>query len=163
MNKKENELIEGMEEARRATGLPSIEKSKKDGHLKAVPEPEVSETSKRRRYTAAYKLRVLELADRCTDPGELGALLRREGLYHSNLNTWRHQRSQGVLNGLQPKKRGRKELKQDPNEKEIIRLRKENERLAKQLKKAELIIDFQKKTSEILGITLQSLDEGEKR
>jgi len=162
MNKEEKVKIEGMEGARRATGIPSIEKSQKEGNLKTVPNPEVSEKTRRRRYTAAYKVRILELADQCTEPGRLGALLRREGLYYSNLNAWRHQRSQGVLNGLQPKKRGRKELKRDPNEKEIARLRKENERLAKELKKAELIIDVQKKTSELLGITLQSLDEGEK-
>jgi len=81
MDKEEKPKIDGMEGACRATGIPSIEKSEKEAHLKSVPNPEVSEKAKRRCYTAAYKLRILELADQYTEPGESGALLRREGLY----------------------------------------------------------------------------------
>jgi len=118
--------------------------------------PEVSEKPIRRRFTAAYKQKMLEEADRCTQRGELGALLRREGLYSSHLTTWRKQRDEGMLDGLTPKKRGRKPKRKDPVAEENRRLQRENQRLQLQLKKAETIIDFQKKLSEILGIPLAS-------
>jgi transposase len=73
-----------------------------------VPDPEVVPQAKRRRFNAEYKVRILEEADACSEPGEIGALLRREGLYSSHLTTWRRQREQGHLEGLSPKKRGRK-------------------------------------------------------
>jgi transposase len=81
----------------------------------AHPNPEVPDKAVRRRFTAEYKLRILRLADACSDPGSLGSLLRREGLYASNLNTWRHQRERGVLSALTPKKRGRKESVRNPH------------------------------------------------
>lgn len=126
----------------------------------AHPNPEVPDKAVRRRFTAEYKLRILNEADACTDSGSLGALLRREGLYASNLNTWRHQRERGILSGLTPKKRGRKEIVRDPLVGEIEKLRKENERLANRLRQAEIIIDVQKKVSQILGIPLATPGEG---
>ncbi|MBM3299507.1 MAG: transposase [Deltaproteobacteria bacterium] len=101
---------------------------------------------------------VLRKADACTQPGELGALLRREGLYSSNLTTWRRQRDQGVLDAMSPKKRGRKKIGKNPLAKEVANLQRENERLRLKLKKAETIIEFQKKISEMLGIS-QNQDE----
>ena len=116
-----------------------------------VPEPEVLPRAKRRRFSAEYKLRILEEADKCTQRGEIGALLRREGLYSSHLSTWRRQRMLGQLAGLSPKKRGRKP--QDPVDEEVTRLRRENERLRTRLEEAEMIIDVQKKLSLLLGLT----------
>ena len=115
------------------------------------PEPEVVPQAKRRNYTAAYKLRILEEADQCGQTGQIGALLRREGLYSSHLTTWRRQRATGQLAGLSPKKRGRKK---DEQAVEIVILRKENERLRAQVEQAELIITAQKKLAEALEQTL---------
>jgi len=126
----------------------------------APPNPEVQDKAVRRRFTAEYKLRILTLADSCTDKGSMGTLLRREGLYASNLNTWRHQRERGILSGLTPKKRGRKETVRDPLVAENEKLRKENERLTNRLRQAEIIIDVQKKVSQILGIPLATPGEG---
>jgi transposase-like protein len=126
----------------------------------ALPNPEVPDKAVRRRFTAEYKLRILNQADACTEAGSLGALLRREGLYASNLNTWRHQRERGILSGLTPKKRGRKESVRDPLVAENEKLRKENERLTNRLRQAEIIIDVQKKVSQILGIPLAMPGEG---
>jgi transposase len=122
------------------------------GRALAPPDPEVPEKARRRKFSAEYKLRVLRLADSCTDPGSLGRLLRKEGLYASNLTTWRRQRDQGILQGLKPAKRGRKPSEPNPLMPELEQLRKENARLAKRLKQAELIIDVQKKVAQMLGI-----------
>ena len=140
----------------------SKESHAREGVLLRVghPNPEVPDKAVRRRFTAEYKLRILTLADACTDPGSLGALLRREGLYASNLNTWRHQRERGVLSALTPKKRGRKESVRDPLVAENEKLRRENERITKRLRQAEIIIDVQKKVSQILGIQLATPEEG---
>ena len=148
-----------LEGALRATGSSPTGGGPFDGSLE-VPDPEVPEKKSRRKFTAAYKLRILEEADQCTEPGQIGALLRREGLYSSNLTTWRKQRETGVLNSLGPKKRGRKSKPKDPSAKRITELEKENIRLKQQLKKAETIIDAQKKISELFGID-QNLNEGE--
>ncbi len=113
--------------------------------------PQVVPGPKRRRFTASYKLRIVQEADQCSESGQIGALLRREGLYFSNLRTWRRQRDQGQLAGLTPKKRGRKE---DPVARENARLKRENEKLTAKLEKAEIIIDVQKKLSELLGLSL---------
>ena len=118
--------------------------------------PEVLERAMRRRFSAEYKLRILKLADSCAEPGSLGALLRREGLYASNLKTWRRQRDEGTLEALRPKKRGRKAIERNPLALEVERLRRENEKLSNRLKQAELIIDVQKKISQMLGVTLES-------
>jgi transposase len=122
------------------------------GRVLAAPEPEVPEKATRRKFSAEYKLRILRLADSCTDPGSLGRLLRKEGLYSSNLTTWRRQRANGVLQGLRPAKRGRKASEANPLLPELVKLRKENEHLEKRLKRAELIIEVQKKVSQMLGL-----------
>ena len=118
-----------------------------------IPDPEVVPKAKRRKFSAEYKVRILEEADRCTERGEIGALLRREGLYSSHLSTWRRQRDQGILSGLSPKKRGRKG--KDELEKELVELRRENKRLQARLEEAEMIIDVQKKLSRLLGLATE--------
>ena len=123
--------------------------------------PAVPEKPVRRRFTAEYRIRILREADRCTQPGQLGALLRREGLYSSHLNTWRQQRDAGALAGLAPKRRGRKPKADDPVLAENQRLHRENQRLAEKLRQAEAIIEVQKKLSEILGIPLPPTDNSE--
>jgi transposase-like protein len=110
----------------------------------------------RRTFTAEYKRRVLDEADRCTGAGELGALLRREGLYSSHLATWRRQRDQLLRDGLASKRRGRQPRRKDPLVEENQRLRRENGRLAARLKQAETVIEVQKKLSAVLGIPLES-------
>jgi hypothetical protein len=101
-----------------------------------------------------YKARILAEADACTGPGALGELLRREGLYSSHLATWRKQRDEGALAGLTPKRRGRRAKPKNPLSEEVARLQRENGRLKEQLRQAELIIDVQKKVSEMLNIPL---------
>ena len=113
---------------------------------KQGPDPEVVPRAKRRSFTAAYKLQILEEVAKCDQPGQIGALLRREGLYSSHLTTWRRQRREGQLQGLRPKKHGRKA---DPQAAEIAALRKENERLRARLEQAELIIDVQKNSRKL--------------
>ena len=121
-----------------------------NGQLKAeVPDAEVVPQAKRRQFSAAYKLQIVEEADRCQEAGEVGALLRREGLYSSNLSRWRQLRDQGQLQALGSSKRGRKA---DPERTEIKQLRQENERLQTQLEQAELVIEVQKKLSQLLGL-----------
>jgi transposase-like protein len=110
------------------------------------PDPEVPEKRPRRKFTAQYKLRILEEADACKEPGQIGALLRREGLYSSNLNTWRRQKEKGLLEALSPKKRGRKEKEKNSLAPRVAQLERENERLRNKLKQAEIIIDVQKKS-----------------
>lgn len=138
----------------------TLKESKSGRGIMVSSNPEVSAKAFRRRFTAEYKLGILKLADTCTEPGSLGALLRREGLYSSNLKTWKRQRDQGILSGLSPKKRGRKDTVRDPVLVENDKLRKENEHLARRLRQAEIIIDVQKKVSQILGIPLSTEKEG---
>jgi transposase len=113
---------------------------------------EVAAKAERRRFSAEYKLRILEEAAACGN-GEIGALLRREGLYSSHLTTWRRQQETGQLAGLAPKKRG---PKPDPQAEELKRLRRENERLQVRLQQAEAIIEAQKKLSQLFGLGLTS-------
>ena len=112
------------------------------------PDPGVVVRARSRQFSTAYKLRILQEADGCQARGEIGALLRREGLYSSHLSTWRKQRAVGELTD---KQRGRKG---DPTAAEMKRLQRENERLRKELEKARLIIEVQKKLSQALGLTL---------
>ena len=122
-------------------------------------EPEVVPWAKRRQFSAAYKLRIVEEADHCTEHGQIGALLRREGLYSSQLSDWRQQRAKGQLDALSAQQRGRKA--QHPSEAEVVRLQRENERLRARLEQAELIINVQKKLSQLLGLTPDETETGD--
>jgi transposase len=119
---------------------------------------EVPEKAQRRRFTPEYKLRILEEADACQEPGEIGALLRREGLYSSSLGKWREQRRNGALSALRAKKRGRKP-RRDPQGKRVEQLERENRRLREELRKAQVIIDVQKKVARLLGNEIPEVDE----
>ena len=119
----------------------------------APPDPEVVDKPSRRRFSPTYKLRIVEEADRCTEPGEVGRLLRREGLYSSHLTTWRKAARSGSLRGLS-KKRGRKP-ERNPLEEKVRRLERECARLEKKLEKAHLIIDVQGKVAGLLGLSLE--------
>lgn len=126
------------------------------------PDPEVPAKAQRRRFSAQYKKKILEEANACKgSPGAMGALLRREGLYSSHLTTWHKQREKGELDGLVPKKRGRKAKPINPLTRKVRELETENRRLQKQLDKAETIISFQKKLSEMLGISLDQKESDE--
>ena len=164
MNADKQYASRGLEGARRATAMPMEESPQGAASPRPAvsirPDPEVAATPTRRRFTAEDKLRILKLADACTAVGSLGALLRAEGLYASNLTTWRRQRTEGVLSALTPQKRGRKASARHPLRAENEILRKENARLSMRLKQAELIIDVQKKVSQILGIPLETPEEG---
>jgi transposase len=126
----------------------------------AVPDPEVRAQSKRRRFTAAYKARIVEEAQRCAGSGEIGALLRREGLYSSALTQWRRQYQAGALQGLKEDKRGRKRTR-DARDEELQRLQRDNERLSKKLRQAELIIEIQKKVAAMLGNPIETTPNSE--
>jgi transposase-like protein len=119
--------------------------------------------AKRRRFTAKYKQEILAKADAAgSDPGAIGALLRRERLYSSHLVAWRRQREARIREGLEPRKRGPKS-KRDPVADENLKLRRENERLTEKLRKAELIIDVQKKLAALLGAPIPPMDrEGQR-
>jgi len=117
----------------------------------AIPEPEVVPVAQRRQYSAAEKLRILEEADACAQPGEVGALLRREGLYSSHLTRWRRERDRGQLDALNPKKRGPQSPSDITLAKEVAKLQRENEQLQARLDQAEAIIEVQKKLSQLLG------------
>jgi len=119
---------------------------------------EVTEKAHRRRFTGEYKADILRRADACTEPGEVGELLRKEGLYSSHLCVWRAQRDRGAIDGLGAKKRGPK-AKANPLTEEVERLRRQNERLQRRLDQAELIIDVQKKLAHLLGIQLPKTDD----
>ena len=119
----------------------------------SIPDPEVVPTAKRRRFTKQEKVRILEEADACTEPGELGALLRREGIYSSYLSRWRRARDRGELQALSPKRRGPKSAADSGLTKELTKLQWENERLRGRLAQAEAIMEAQKKLSELLGLS----------
>lgn len=143
------------EGARRATGVfPTA--------AATAPDPEVEPKAQRRRFTSSYKLKILREAEACKAPGEVGALLRREGLYASHLTKWRKLYKQGGVARFE-QKRGRKP---DPQREELDRLReleRENEQLRHRLRQAEVIIEVQKKVSEILGIPLAQDEDSESR
>ena len=122
-----------------------------------VADAEVPVRPIRRRFSADYKRRILREADECGSGG-IAALLRREGLYSSHLNTWKRQRSAGEIAGLEPRKRGRKAVPRNPLAGENERLQRENKRLQKRLHQAEIIIDVQKKLCEMLGLPVATTD-----
>ena len=117
------------------------------------PNPEVLARAKRRTYTGEYKQQVLAEADAARGSGEIGAVLRRHGLYSSHLTKWRQERKSGIIDGLAPQKRGPK-AKANPLTAENQKLRRDNERLTVRLRKAEIVIDVQKKVAMLLGIPL---------
>ncbi len=119
-----------------------------------APGPEVTPRAQRRRFGAAYKLRILERADSCTKPGEVGALLRREGLYSSHLVQWRRARDQGQLDALASKRRGPKPDPDAALKKRNAQLERENVRLRKRLETAETILEVQGNVSRLLGLTM---------
>ncbi len=119
-------------------------------------ETEVVAKARRRRFTATEKLRVLKEADGCTRPGELGALLRREGLYSSHLSAWRAARQRGELAGLTPRPRGPKPKPVDARDRKLAEQAREITRLQARLERAEGLIEVQKKVSQLLGIPLES-------
>ncbi len=124
-----------------------------------VPEVEVAEKAVRRQFSAEYKRKILKEADACTQEGEIGALLRREGLYSFHLAGWRAARDRGEIAGLAPKKRGPKAVPPDPRDRKIVELERETRRLTSRLERAEALVDLQKKVSAILGIALPESDE----
>jgi len=128
------------------------------GVMPSPPDPEVPEKAKRRRFSAEYKLAILREADACTEPGQIGALLRRERLYSSHLVDWRRQREAGALQALA---RTRGPRPADPAHAEVERLRRENERLSRRLAQAERIIEIQGNVSELLGIPLDPASDDE--
>ena len=140
-------LRERMEEENTAPPPPEGKRS-----AAAPPDPEVIDKPIRRRFTSEYKLRIVEEADRCTKPGDVGRLLRREGLYTSHLTSWRKAVRAGSLKALS-KKRGRKS-ERNPLEERVRKLEREKARLEKELHKAHLIIDVQGKVAGLLGLSL---------
>jgi transposase len=121
-------------------------------------DPEVVSVAQRRFFTRTYKLRILHQVDSLTQPGEIGALLRAEGLYSSHLTTWRRQRESGEL-GI--KKRGKKAA--SPESRELVRLRADKARLQEELEKARAIIEVQKKLSDLLGLTSQTVRKADEK
>lgn len=154
MDFRHNVILAGESEgARRATG-----DSPAGAPVLAVTDPAVEAKAKRRRFSVAYKLRVLREADRAKGPGEVGAILRREGLYSSHLTMWRRERDRMARKGLAARKRGPKKHVQDPRTK---RLERENVKLKKRNRRLETLVEIQKKASELLGIPLNRLDADE--
>lgn len=118
------------------------------------PDPEVPEKAQRRQYSAEYKLRILAEVDHASQPGAIGQILRREGLYSSHLITWRRQRDEGALMALGPRQRGRKAKVINPLARKVAELEAKNRKLEKRLHEAQIIIEFQKKVADVLGIPL---------
>jgi transposase-like protein len=126
---------------------------------KEAPDPEVVPRAKRRHFSAEEKLRILEEADAC-EHGEIGALVRREGIYTSYLSRWRRERKRGELEGLRPKKRGPESEADKSLTEENEKLRRENKRLKERLAQAETIIEVQKKVSQLLGLAPTETENG---
>ena len=118
----------------------------------ARPDPEVAATGRRRQFSSSEKRRILEAADRCIQPGEIGALLRKEGIYSSHLNTWRQQRAAAERTALEPQKRGRKVDLAQAEDRRVAHLTQENDRLRRKLAQAHTIIEVQKKLCSLLGL-----------
>jgi transposase len=139
-------------------GLDSVLGDIGGGRAAPRPNPEVVARAKRRGFTAEYKQKILAQTDAAKGSGDIGALLRREGLYSSHLTKWRRERADGILDGLTPQKRGPKS-KSDPLAGENQKLRRDNERLTDQLRKAEIVIDVQKKVAMLLGRPFPETEE----
>jgi len=156
-----SQRVEEMEGARRATGISSTAALRGSVVKNVLPNPEVPEKASRRSYTTEYKRLILREAEVCKEQGQLGALLRREGLYSSNLTAWRRQVERGTLEALSSKKRGPKARKPDPSVRRITEQEKEIQKLRARLRKAELIIDAQKKIAEIFQLPHDQKEEEE--
>jgi transposase len=152
----------GRTEPERSEGDRSATGGKTGAVAAPRPDPEVVAHAKRRRFTAEYKQRILSEADQLKGSGGVGAMLRREGLYSSVLTTWRRDRDAGALQALTPQKRGPKS-KIDPLTEENRQLRREIERLVEELRKADIVIDVQKKVAALLGRSIPDPDLGPKR
>jgi transposase-like protein len=124
---------------------------------------EVSPKAKRRRFPAEYKKKILDELDALTDRGEVGAVLRREGLYSSHIQEWRSSRRAGEMDGLAPKKRGPKPQEANPLEKELAAKERENARLRAEIEKMAIVIDVQKKVAQLLGVTLPVIPDDDKK
>lgn len=144
-------MDDASEGARRATGNASSI---------APPDPEVAATARRRRFSSGDKRRILALADGCKEPGQIGALLRREGIYSSQLATWRKQRAAAERAALAPQQRGRKADPALAEARRVDQLTRENDRLRRQLAQARTIIDVQKKVSTLLGLLADETPDG---
>jgi transposase-like protein len=133
-----------------------VTKSEAPNLAESGPNLEVRAVAKRRQFSAAYKLAVLEEADHCSNPGEIGALLRREGLYSSHLTMWRRERAAGALAAL-GRRRGRK-ASLSVEQKRLAALTGENARLKRELEQARTIIEVQKKLCTLLGLPTAAQD-----
>ncbi len=153
----ENEASRAAEGARRAT----VDARGAAGRNGDGPDPEVADKATRRRFSAEYKRRIVREADKCTKAGEVGALLRREGLYSSSLSAWRRECAAGDLAGTGLVKRGPKAQPKDVRDKRIAELERETRQLKRKLAQAETIIGIQKKVATLLGIPLKSVDDDE--
>ena len=151
-----DETPERTEGARRATGVFSGEDASGRPSIVTAPDTEVVAKAQRRRFTAQYKQKVVREADRCTKPGEIGALLRREGLYSSQLTSWRGARDRGELEGLAPRQRGPKATPVDPRDRKIVEQDREIVRLKHRAERAEALVEVQKKVAALLGTPLDS-------
>jgi len=144
-----------------STGLSSVAQGPgEDRRPKAgqasPPDPEVPAKAMRRKFSAKYKLQILEQAQACTDSGEVGRLLRREGLYSSHLTAWRKAKRRGSLEALEPKKRGAKAAARNPLESEVTRLERKVAKLEEDLRKAHVILDVQEKVAGLLGLNFET-------
>ena len=168
MNKQKVSAVSSVDVAsvgRREAERSEAARSSTDARLGTAPQrpdPEVVAQAKRRHFTAEYKLRILQEVDAAAGSGRIGALLRREGLYSSLLKTWRREREAGVRQALSPHKRGPKS-KHDPVVEENQQLRRENQRLVEELRKADIVIDVQKKVAALLGRPIDTPEPEGKR
>ena len=138
--------------------MDSMHEMQVAGPLTAVPDPVVEAKPRRRRFTAEYKLRLLREVERAKEPGDIGAILRREGLYSSHLVTWRRERDRVATAGLAARKRGPTAPMKDLR---VTQLERENATLRRRLQRVETMLEIQKKASELLGIPLSPPDNDE--
>src|SRR5271169_6262373 len=151
-----DEVAGETEGARRATGVFPGGALGSESPAPTTAETEVVAKAQRRRFTAEYKRRIVREADRCTTSGAIGALLRREGLYSSQLTMWRAARDRGELEGLTPKKRGPKAAPPDPRDKKIAEQERELGKWRKRAERAEALVEVQKKVAALLGTPFDS-------
>ena len=152
MNKSKAKTMESSKATEPEGTLENTRRGAGNAPSAARPDPEVIAMAKRRQFSGSDKRRILEAADRCTQPGEIGALLRKEGIYSSHLNTWRRQRTAAEQAALEPQQRGRKAGTAQAEARRALLLTQENDRLRRKLAQANAIIDVQKKLCALLGL-----------